>query len=213
MFIEYYNVPNLIKRLNFLATDKHELTEKEKTIYLECLNLANNELYEIASNGLKSLIKIKDLFLDQSTQSFILPDNCFKISQISGSSLEFRFKSAGNVSSTDGIDYYSIVGNNITININNSKITQKLDPADGAIKKYIQIAYIENPKILVEIVNDINLETNYPIYPAPYIQYLLYGGLYFFYFSNKIFMEKMSHILVQWENSKKNLGQYSNYGI
>ena len=67
--MEYYNVSNLIKRLNFLATDKHDLTEKEKEIYLECLNFANNELYEIAANGLQTLIKIKVFKL--SDESYI----------------------------------------------------------------------------------------------------------------------------------------------
>jgi hypothetical protein len=212
--MEYYNVSNLIKRLNFLATDKHDLTEKEKEIYLECLNFANNELYEIAANGLQTLIKIKDVFLDPVTQSFLLPNNYFKIKQVSLDNLKNKLIFSGKIAGkNEDVNNYSVIGNQLFINLNNTNVPQKENPDDNRVTKYIQICYIENPKILVEIVNNVNSETDLPIYPYPYIQYLLYGALYFFYFSNKIFMEKMAHILVQWENAKKNLGNYLNYSL
>lgn len=210
--MQYYNVSNLIKRLNFLATDKHELSEKEKFIYLECLNLANNELFEIASNGLKTLIKIKDLFLNSDTQSFSLPDNIFKIKQVSLERLKDTLTASGNISGKDeDLNSYSVIGTQLFVN--NSKLPQKINPSTGLTTKYLQICYIENPKILVEIVNDVNSETDISVYPSPYAQYLLYGALYFFYFSNKIFMDKIAHILLQWENGKKNLATYLNYSM
>ena len=50
------NVTELIELTNRLSTDKSELTPKERAAYLQYLNMANDELYEIASSGLSSLI-------------------------------------------------------------------------------------------------------------------------------------------------------------
>jgi hypothetical protein len=58
------NVTELIGLTNRLSTDKSELTPKERAAYLQYLNMANDELYEIASSGLKSILREEYVYFD-----------------------------------------------------------------------------------------------------------------------------------------------------
>ena len=87
------NVTELIELTNRLSTDKSELTPKERATYLQYLNMANDELYEIASSGYAPIINRKNLFptfespFYKGTTAFNYPDNFFKIDSTSFSSL------------------------------------------------------------------------------------------------------------------------------
>ena len=93
------------------------------------------------------------------------------------------------------------------------KYPTKIDTTDNTDKKYISIFYTLNPKRLVENINDANLETDTPVYPLPYHIFLVHGALYYFYFSNKVFMDKMAYIRNVWEKDKETLAKFKNYGL
>ena len=82
-----------------------------------------------------------------------------------------------------------------------------------AVKKYITLFYVPNPKQLVENIDDGEIQTDTPVYPVPYHQFLVHGALYYFYFSNKVFMDKMAYIRVIWEKDKEKLANFKNYGL
>ena len=64
------NVTELIELTNRLSTDKSELTPKERAAYLQYLNMANDELYEIASSGLNLIIEGRISYLDFVSSTF-----------------------------------------------------------------------------------------------------------------------------------------------
>ena len=64
------NVTELIELTNRLSTDKSELTPKERAAYLQYLNMANDELYEIYGSGSPALIPYKEIFLTYESPIF-----------------------------------------------------------------------------------------------------------------------------------------------
>ena len=208
------NTTELIELTNQLSTDKSYLTPKERIAYLKYLNMANLELYEIASSGLNTIVKKVDVFLDDATQAFLLPDDLFKITTILVNKTPLII---GNINREASIlpTQYLVLGNYIYCNITNSGLSflSAVDPIDNITKKYITLFYVPNPKSLVEIIDDANSETDTPIYPVPYHLFLVHGALYYFYFSNKVFMEKMAYIRKVWEEDKAKLANFKNYGL
>ena len=76
------NTTELIELTNQLSTDKSYLTPKERIAYLKYLNMANLELYEIASSGLNTIVKKVNVFLDGVIGGFLIPDDLFKVTNI-----------------------------------------------------------------------------------------------------------------------------------
>jgi hypothetical protein len=214
------NVTELIELTNCLSTDKSELTPKERAAYLQYLNMANDELYEIASSGLNSIVQDKVLYFQfmgsfKDSGTFALPDNLFKIDSVFVGQSSLRKGNYINASTGIVPDEYITYRNYILCNVGNSslKYPTAIDPTDNVNKKYLYITYFPNPKRLVEDINDANLETNTPVYPLPYHIFLVHGALYYFYFSNKVFMDKMAYIRNVWEKDKETLAKFKNYGL
>jgi hypothetical protein len=215
------NVTELIELTNRLSTDKSELTPKERAAYLQYLNMANDELYEIASSGLKTILTYKTIFLNSASDvfkdssRFLLPNDLFKIDSIFVDRLSLKMGNYTNTNAALNSDEYITDNQYIYCNTSNSglKYLTATDETDNTVKKYITIFYTPNPKRLVEEINDNNLETDTPVYPLPYHIFLVHGALYYFYFSNKVFMDKMAYIRNVWENDKKILANFKNYGL
>lgn len=208
-------VSELIQLTNILATDKNDLTTKEKNIYLTCLNLANNELYEIASSGLSSITMHTAIAIDNSLKDFPnyygfkLPANLFKINFIG---LEQVILKKGEIINSQNISNEYLVLQNAIYCKKNLQYPSKEFGNEG-VKQYINISYVPNPKKLVEVVVTDTTETLQPVFPEPYHMFLVHGALYYFYFANKIFMEKMAYIRNIWEQDKKILANFKNYGL
>jgi hypothetical protein len=212
------NVTELIELTNRLSTDKSELTPKERAAYLQYLNMANDELYEIASSGYAPITNRKDLFpafespFYKGTTAFNYPDNFFKIDSVFADHTLLKRGNIKDMASGSNVGEYLTSHKYIYVD-NKNKFLTAVDPTDGVTKKYITLFYAELPKRLVEDINDANLETNTPVYPLPYHIFLVHGALYYFYFSNKVFMDKMAYIRNVWENDKKILANFKNYGL
>ena len=214
------NVTELIELTNRLSTDKSELTPKERSAYLQYLNMANDELYEIASSGLKTILSADYAYLSfipttwnaTDVGAFISPNNLFKLDTVVAGRTNLR---QGNHTTVNlAPDEYVFRDKYIYANINSGiKYQSRIDPIDNTNKRFLTIFYVPNPKRLVEEINDDNLETDTPVYPLPYHIFLVHGALYYFYFSNKVFMDKMAYIRNVWENDKKILANFKNYGL
>jgi len=208
------NTTELIELTNQLSTDKSYLTPKERIAYLKYLNMANLELYEIASSGLNTIVKKVNVFLDEVKGGFLLPDDLFKVTNIVVNKTPLIIGSI-NYEASILPTQYLVLGNYIYCNMTTSGISflSAVDPIDNITKKYITLFYVPNPKTLVEIIDDANLETTTPVYPVPYHLFLVHGALYYFYFSNKVFMDKMAYIREVWEKDKAKLANFKNYGL
>jgi hypothetical protein len=212
------NVTELIELTNRLSTDKSELTPKERAAYLQYLNMANDELYEIYSSGTPTLIPYKEIFssaeslMFNNSYIFNYPDNLFKIENIFVGDTELIKGSIRDLQLE--LDLNKYFGSATSIFISSKlRYPTKLDATDNTNKKYISIFYTPNPKRLVENITDANLETDIPVYPLPYHIFLVHGALYYFYFSNKVFMDKMTYIRKIWEEDKETLTNFKNYGL
>lgn len=208
------NVTELIELTNQLSTDDSEITAKERKLYLKYLNMANMELYQTVATGLRTIVKKIDLFLDAVTQTFILPDDLFVIRQIVVNKVKLAIGDIENDGSL-GAKMYLVYGNNIYCDLTNTGINflSKVDPVDNVSKRYITLFYVANPLTLVENINDPAIEIDTPIYPKPYHHFLVHGALYYLYFSNQIFLEKMAYIKDIWDKDKIELAKFKNYGL
>lgn len=208
------NVTELIELTNQLSTDESYITTKERAAYLQYLNMANMELYPIAASGLKTIVQKVDIFLDAATESFLIPADLYMIRVIFINKIKLI---PCDVDQDPYIpaDRYLAIGNSIYCNLTagGPPFLSKVDPTDNTVKKYITLFYAPNPKTLVENVADPLTEINIPVYPVPYHQFLVHGALYYFYFSNKVFLDKMAYIRNIWEKDKDELGKYKNYGL
>ncbi|MBM3467494.1 MAG: hypothetical protein FJX70_06690 [Alphaproteobacteria bacterium] len=214
------NVTELIELTNRLSTDKSELTPKERAAYLQYLNMANDELYEIASSGLSSILVNQVVYFKsygtfKDTGVFALPNDLFKIDGVSVDQVPLKKRNFVTATTVIAPDEYIPYRNLILSNVGSSalKYPTAIDPIDNVTKKYLYITYYPNPKRLVENINDANLETDTPVYPLPYHIFLVHGALYYFYFSNKVFMDKMAYIRNVWEKDKETLAKFKNYGL
>jgi hypothetical protein len=208
------NVTELIDFTNQLSTDESDLTPKEREQYLKYLNIANKELYVIAATGLKTIVQKVEIFLDNVTQSFLLPDDLYIIRIVFVDKLKLI---PCDVDEQPSIPYnkYLALSNAIYCDMTNAgpSFPSKLDVTDNQVKKYITLFYVPLPKALVETVNDAATEIDTPVYPEPYHHFLTYGALYYFYYANKVFLDKMIFINKAWEQSKNELAKYKHYGL
>lgn len=214
------NVTELIELTNRLSTDKSELTPKERAAYLQYLNMANDELYEIASSGLKTILQAEYAYFnyapttwgDNDVGAFKAPADLFKLDTVVAgrTSLKQANHTIVNVAPDEYVFRDERIYTNITSGI---KYQTRIDPTDNVNKRFLTVFYVPNPKRLVEEVNDANLETDTPVYPLPYHIFLVHGALYYFYFSNKVFMDKMAYIRNIWEKDKETLAKFKNYGL
>lgn len=208
------NVTELIELVNHLDVDADYISAQERVLYLEYLNMANNELFPIAAKGLKTITKKIDIFLDAATQSFIIPADLFCIRAIWASDTRLTMIDIDKDVSLSEKGYL-VLGNAIFCNLTSSKASfpLKIDPTDNTNKTYITLYYVSNPLRLVENVNDPLLEISTPVYPVVFHQFLAHGAIYYFYFANKVFLDKMVFIKDKWEQDKIELTNFKNYGL
>src|SRR5574343_85581 len=130
------NVTELIELTNRLSTDKSELTPKERAAYLQYLNMANDELYEIASSGLSSLILYKEIFLTADlpvfggSYLFNYPANLFKIDNIFVGDTELTKGSVRDLQLGEDINKYLSTDKGIFVS-NKLRFLTKEDPTDN----------------------------------------------------------------------------------
>lgn len=208
------NVTELIELINQLGVDSDYITARERVLYLRYLNMANNELYAVAARGLKTITKKVDIFLDATTQSFIVPADLFYIRAVWASDTKLTMIDIDK-DITLSEKGYLFLGSAIFCNLLSTRVTfpLKVDPIDNTSKAYITLYYVNNPLKLVENINDPLLEISTPVYPVVYHQCLAHGALYFFYFANKVFLDKMVFIKDKWDQDKIEFTNFKNYGL
>jgi hypothetical protein len=208
------NVTELIDLINQLGLDSDYITDHQRELYLQYLNMANMELFPIVAKGLKTITNKVDIFLDAASQSFLLPADLFYIRAVWSDKTKLTMIDIDKDISLSEKGYL-VLGNTIFCNLSTSGLNfpLKVDPIDNTLKMYITLFYVSNPKTLVENVNDPLTEINTPIYPVPYHHFLAHGALYYFYFADKVFLDKMVFIKDRWDQDKIELTNFKNYGL
>jgi len=206
-------VTELIQLINELSTDQPYLTDIEKQSYLRMLNMANLDLYHICATGLRSVVKKKKIFLDPVSNTFPLPSGFF-LTRAVYRGKDLLLSVDVNKALEIPLGSYLVLDNSVEISSNTmDHCFYDIDPIDGVNKKYLTIFYAVDPKVLVENVANADLETDEPIIPKPYHHFLAHGALYYFYFFNRVFPEKLAFINSIWEQDKAELAKFKNYAI
>lgn len=209
------NVTELITVTNRLCINHTDLDEKERATYLTFLNLANKEIYTVASKGLKTLNIRKKLFLNEDLAAFVLPPDLYNIRKVFATN-DIVLSQSDIDESLTRLKGYLVEGNNLYCDLTGRHFTLPLaaDPDDNnVVKKYITLIYCSPPKKLVELVNDPSTEINIPVYPEVYHHYLVHGALYYFYLANMVFLQKSQDIAIRWEQDLKEIANFKNYGL
>lgn len=178
-------------------------TERQRSEYLRCLNFANNDIY-LRLRNYKSFLIYKE-------QKVIFADNIY--------SFQFDFKKGviksiynkdGKLGSFDLLtndnlninenQYFSIVSDNKIIL--GAKDYNKDVDGDNFIKMF----YLPQLKSLVEVVADVDNETDTPIYDNLVNQCLILGAVYYIFLTTngqinklssayKLYTEKLSDVV------------------
>lgn len=178
-------------------------TERQRSEYLRCLNFANNDIY-LRLRNYKSFLIYKE-------QKVIFADNIY--------SFQFDFKKGviksiynkdGKLSSFDLLtndnlninenQYFSIVSDNKII-LGARDYNKDVD-GDNFIKMF----YLPQLKSLVEVVADVDNETDTPIYDTLVNQCLILGAVYYIFLTTngqinklssayKLYTEKLSDVV------------------
>lgn len=183
-------------------------TERQRSEYLRCLNFANNDIY-LRLRNYKSFLIYKE-------QKVIFADNIY--------SFQFDFKK-GLIKSIYNKDvklgsFDLLTNDNLNINdnqyfsvISDNKIIlgsrEYNKDSDG--DNFVKMFYLPKLKSLVEVVNDINTETNIHIYDDLVNQCLILGAVYYIFLTTngqinklssayKLYTEKLSDVVNFYTN-------------
>lgn len=178
-------------------------TERQRSEYLRCLNFANNDIY-LRLRNYKSFLIYKE-------QKVIFADNIY--------SFQFDFKK-GVIKSIYNKDnklgsFDLLTNDNLNINENqyfsivsdNKIILGARDynkDVDG--DNFIKMFYLPQLKSLVEVVADVDNETDTPIYDTIVNQCLILGAVYYIFLTTngqinklssayKLYTEKLSDVV------------------
>lgn len=198
------HVSELIDLVSQLSFGRNTPTARERESYLRFLNLANLEMWQIAINA-NQFLKVVDIFFEDGENSAPIPQGYYlkKLFSDDKPLKQCKLENVFNIPQSE----YIIINNAINISTIHNQVT-KIDPLDNQHKRYITALVLDNPKKLVENVEDIETEVDKPVYPLPYHIGLVYGALFYLYTSNKGFIEKIKYQMLAWEDSKKNLASY-----
>ncbi len=178
-------------------------TERQRNEYLRCLNFANNDIY-LRLRNYKSFLIYKE-------QKVIFADNIY--------SFQFDFKKGviKSIYNKDGkLGSFDLLTNdNLNINENqyfsivsdNKIILGARDynkDVDG--DNFIKMFYLPQLKSLVEVVNNVDNETDTPIYDTLVNQCLILGAVYYIFLTTngqinklssayKLYTEKLSDVV------------------
>ena len=178
-------------------------TERQRSEYLRCLNFANNDIY-LRLRNYKSFLIYKE-------QKVIFADNIY--------SFQFDFKKGviKSIYNKDGkLGYFDLLTNdNLNINENqyftivsdNKIILGARDyNKDGEGDNFVKMFYLPQLKSLVEVVADVDNETDTPIYDTLVNQCLILGTVYYIFLTTngqinklssayKLYTEKLSDVV------------------
>lgn len=178
-------------------------TERQRNEYLRCLNFANNDIY-LRLRNYKSFLIYKE-------QKVIFADNIY--------SFQFDFKKGviKSIYNKDGkLGSFDLLTNdNLNINENqyfsivsdNKIILGARDynkDVDG--DNFIKMFYLPQLKSLVEVVSNVDNETDIPIYDNLVNQCLILGAVYYIFLTTngqinklssayKLYTEKLSDVV------------------
>lgn len=178
-------------------------TERQRNEYLRCLNFANNDIY-LRLRNYKSFLIYKE-------QKVIFADNIY--------SFQFDFKKGviKSIYNKDGkLGSFDLLTNdNLNINENqyfsivsdNKIILGARDynkDVDG--DNFVKMFYLPQLKSLVEVVADVDNETDTPIYDTLVNQCLILGAVYYIFLTTngqinklssayKLYTEKLSDVV------------------
>lgn len=178
-------------------------TERQRSEYLRCLNFANNDIY-LRLRNYKSFLIYKE-------QKVIFADNIY--------SFQFDFKKGviKSIYNKDGkLGSFDLLTNdNLNINENqyfsivsdNKIILGARDynkDVDG--DNFVKMFYLPQLKSLVEVVADVDNETDTPIYDNLVNQCLILGAVYYIFLTTngqinklssayKLYTEKLSDVV------------------
>lgn len=181
-------------------------TNKQRKVFLRCLNLANIELYQRILDS-NQFFKSQEIELD-AEYKFQIPEHVFYLKKIYSNKkpLKAYDMTSDNLVLSQG-EYYR-EGNEVIIGGN--VFERKTNKKDKMVN-FIKIIYIPHPKQLVEDVTDIESETDTPIYSLPFHFTLVQGALYHVLVATKGYAEKTNMQYAAYIESRKNFDRY--YGI
>lgn len=208
------NTTELIEYTNHLSTGKSNLTEKEKNLYLKFLNMANYELYNLASTGLACITKKEEIFLDENSNAFVLPSDLFRISSVVANNSQKLTQGLAGDTNLLEVKKYNILSNHLYTNT--EYLDTKPHPKTDAMQKYISLYFVPNPATLAleerAEEGDVAKSITTPVLPKPFHIFLVHGAVYYFYFANKVFLDKMAYIRTLWQEDKEILTKFKNNG-
>ncbi len=182
-------------------------TNKQRNVFLRCLNLANIELYQriLDSNQFFGSAEIEL----NAEHKFAVPENVFYLKKIYSNKKPLKaydMSTPNNLVLSQG-EYYR-EGNEVLIG--GTAFESKINEENRSVN-FIKIVYIPYPKQLVEDVADIDSETDTPIYSSPFHFTLVQGALYHVLVATKGYAEKTNMQYAAYIESRKNFDRY--YGI
>lgn len=194
------NTAELLNAMNNSSL-RHILTNKEKELYLSCLNNAYSELYLSVAASNNFFYKIGYAIYDDVKQGYILPNDILLLKTVySGKKLK-KFHGLIEEDNFEQ-DNFIIIDNILYVHPTNKVTTKYLD-IDGIEKKAIKLYYLPSIKKLVENITNPELETNTPIF-NPITHYILVDyALRFLYDAQAIFFEKLATINQRIANSER----------
>lgn len=198
------NVTQLIDLVGQLSFSRNNLTIKERNNYLNYLNLANLELWQILING-NQFFQTVNVYLDNDYKSN-LPISYYYIKTIFSNKIQLEKCTLDKVLDIPA-GRYTILNNVLQVGVN-TNLPSGIDPSDGSTKKYVTLIILPACKQLVENVVNPDTEVDTPVFPEPQHLSLVHGALYYLYISGKGYTEKMKHQLLNWDQAKKNLQTY-----
>lgn len=198
------NVTQLIDSLVRFVFTRSDPDAEDRADLLLFLNLANEKAYSVTKNSSR-LSKYLKIYLDGDFTAQ-LPNNFF-----------FSFQSADGFLQTysekkipfDKLQQssYRIIDNKIELTKSVRPFVDQV-PLIDAGRPYILAIIRPDLKKLVENINDINTETDTPIYPMEFHLGLVQGAAYFMFLSQFGHADKIKYADRDWSEFLKNLGQY-----
>lgn len=181
-------------------------TDKQRKVFLRCLNLANIQLYQRILDS-NQFFKSLDVELDADFK-FQIPDDVFYLKKIYNNNkpLKAYDLTSDNLALSQG-EYYR---EGDIIFLSGSVFQSKVNH-EGRQVNFVKIIYIPYPKKLVENTEDHDLETDTPVYSLPFHFTLVQGALYHVLVSTKGYAEKTNMQYAAYIESRKNFDRY--YGI
>lgn len=180
------NVSELIDAVSQFCLG-HLPTEKQRKEFLRCLNFSNEDLYSRVRNSRDFLTFEEREVLYDNTKYYILKDNIFKLKALYVKNIkqtEFALLTNSTLTLPDNSFYnYS---NQIILG------AKSFDVKDGV--NIVKVFYLKPLKKLVELVNDVNIETNEHIFGSAADHTLVLGTVYYNFLATSGFNQKLAYI-------------------